>query len=481
MKKELNTLEAKQRELLKTKDGLLKDVAVLSQYKENFAEVCSSISGNDVSIQDLNSKIVTIQSIDYTKLEADVKKLKSLRVELEYEDAFRDKVMLWNESMNVIKSQAPISRDYETDKISINKEIIEIMGEKVPACPDCGTLYPLFEDNKQNRINTLSEKLAHVTSQFEAYNDQLEKYNDEAKKLGECPKFNAVRISEIKSEISLLSTAENELAKRESSVELVASYSNDINKFTEDTKQLRIKFDDLDKKIKGCGESIGKMDTLEIEITKISALMQSLNSDNAELQGKISLAEVAKSNLEKSEKELKAFSKEVDEQKDDLDCLKLVKDAFGPNGVKSIVIDYVIPQLEEKINNVLSKLSNFRIRLETQKSGLTEGSLLEGLFISIINDIGEEFGYDNFSGGERIKITLAIFEGLASISKFGFRFFDESVIGLDEDTVDSFSDVMLNLQDTISQLFCISHLTQVKDLFDKKLTVVKTNGVSKVV
>jgi DNA repair exonuclease SbcCD ATPase subunit len=140
----------------------------------------------------------------------------------------------------------------------------------------------------------------------------------------------------------------------------------------------------------------------------------------------------------------------------------------------------LIPKLEDTINETLSKLSDFRIRFETQKSGSGKDTVLEGLFISVINSEGDELNIENMSGGESVKISSAIFEGLASISNCSFRIMDETVVGLDEETIQSFAEVMLQLQKNVSQLICISHLTEINDLFEEKLEVIKTNGNSKI-
>jgi exonuclease SbcC len=162
----------------------------------------------------------------------------------------------------------------------------------------------------------------------------------------------------------------------------------------------------------------------------------------------------------------------------DAEALKLIKEAFGNNGIRTIVIDYIIPSLEDRINAILSKLSDFRVRLDTQRSGAE--STIEGLFISIINELGEELDYDSYSGGEKLKIEVSISEALAEIQKISFRILDETFIALDSESVDGFASVILALQERFSQLICISHLPQVKDMFDKKIEVYKTNGISNI-
>lgn len=158
--------------------------------------------------------------------------------------------------------------------------------------------------------------------------------------------------------------------------------------------------------------------------------------------------------------------------------VEMVKQAFGPKGIQTLVIDYLLPKLEDKINEVLSKLSDFRVHLDTQKKTADGDGVVEGLFITIVNELNEEMPFEAYSGGEKLKISVSISEALATLQKVGFRLFDETFIGLDENSTESFAQVLEGLQQNFSQVLCISHLLQIKELFDKKIQIVKNNNIS---
>jgi len=193
------------------------------------------------------------------------------------------------------------------------------------------------------------------------------------------------------------------------------------------------------------------------------------------------LADVEKREAEiaKAKKDLEERKKDVVSIDQDLAKLAVVKDAFGPKGIKTVVIDFLMPRLEEEVNNVLSRLSEFTVRFDTQ-APKTDGGVKEGLFITIVNDIGEELPFESFSGGEKLKITVAISEALASLQKAKFRLFDEMFIGLDETSTESFAMVLERLQEDFPQVLCISHLRQIKDMFTRSIVVTKHNGISSI-
>jgi DNA repair exonuclease SbcCD ATPase subunit len=67
------------------------------------------------------------------------------------------------------------------------------------------------------------------------------------------------------------------------------------------------------------------------------------------------------------------------------------------------------------------------------------------------------------------------------LQNIGFRLLDENIVGLDETTIESYSNVMLTLQENTQQLLVISHITSVKDLFEDKIKITKINGESKII
>jgi len=143
-----------------------------------------------------------------------------------------------------------------------------------------------------------------------------------------------------------------------------------------------------------------------------------------------------------------------------------------------MLIDLIVPQLEEKMNLILSKLSDFTLRLETQRSSASSEKVVEGLFINIINGQGQVMDLSNYSGGEKIKIYTAISEGLSEYQNIGFRLWDENIINFDSETINSFIEVFGNVNDRFNQVLCISHIQQVKDLFVERLMIKKQNGAS---
>lgn len=214
------------------------------------------------------------------------------------------------------------------------------------------------------------------------------------------------------------------------------------------------------------------------EISSLVARQTIITSDLRKAQGDVRTAQNAIEELKETNIQLEAFDIEKKKTDENLEALGAVKEAFSQRGIPAVVVDYMVPRLEDRINEILARLSDFRMRIDTQRKSASGDGMVEGLFLTICNESGEEFDFDNYSGGERLKITVAISEALASLQKVGFRIMDETFMALDEESTDEFVDVVEKLQSQFSQILCITHLRNVKDLFENKITVIRTNGLS---
>jgi len=57
---------------------------------------------------------------------------------------------------------------------------------------------------------------------------------------------------------------------------------------------------------------------------------------------------------------------------------------------------------------------------------------------------------------------------------------DENIISLDKESTEGFVTVLAKLQEKFPQLLVISHLQEVKDMFEKQVMIIKVNGISKI-
>lgn len=236
----------------------------------------------------------------------------------------------------------------------------------------------------------------------------------------------------------------------------------------------------LNAQLAGLGETVKafNLEALATKVRELDLAYRAMNEKVTAATAAIASQELLLEKIAASAKRQHEIELETIKLNRDKEALELVKDAFSSKGIKAVAVDVLIPQLEAAVNDVLSQLSDFRVTLETQKSSVDGETQIEGLFINVHNPQGQSMEYGAFSGGEKVKVTVAIAEALAGLQKVGFRLLDEAIVGLDEESVLSFTQAMTKIQTKFPQMLVISHIPQIKELFENRIEVIKRDGVS---
>jgi exonuclease SbcC len=170
----------------------------------------------------------------------------------------------------------------------------------------------------------------------------------------------------------------------------------------------------------------------------------------------------------------------------ELDTLKLAERAYGQNGVPALVLEAsAIPQLETEANRILGQLggktAGARVELRTQRALKSGEGLRDALDIVVCSEQGDEREYLNWSGGERVRLALALRIGLASLLAHR-RGAESRIFILDEpDALDSegkaaLVDVLRDLHGRgLDRLYLISHDPDFRDAFDQVIEI-ETDG-----
>lgn len=390
------------------------------------------------------------------------------------------KLLSWNDKRNALLMEKPQEIVYNMMIDDLNSELINKMNDDIELCPEIKKVCPILVTKRDEAIVEMNKKLIELAKKDGEQTKKADIYVKKQIELGEAPVVNAIKKAELTKYLGELDAIKQKHESLKDVEQKLAVLQSQITAADEAMKEITSKIAKYKQEIDLESANLVRPDTIDTEIYDAQITLKMAKTEVDSLKGESAIISSTEERLERSRGELQQFeyNKKLLEEK--MEDMLLLKEAFGNNGLKAIVTDYVVPKLEDRINDILHQVSDFTIRLDTQKMGISDGVTLEGLFINIYNEIGEEFDFANYSGGEKLKITVAISEALAELQKVGFRVLDELFIGLDEESTESFVEVMNTLQQRFSQMLCISHLTNIKDAFSEKLTVVKQNGVSKI-
>jgi DNA repair exonuclease SbcCD ATPase subunit len=395
--------------------------------------------------------------------------------------AMKEKADLWHVSQAKIEAMAPRDEGLQARIDEINMQLFRLLSRKIDDCPETGKPCALIRAEQDMRSSELTERLKLEQGRLAEYESGMRELAEKKAALGDVPPFSQdglKRLSDLSKTIAEKESVLIELSKVQEGKERaklkeelyraeakMAELSQAHLKHLEEHKTLSERHAEL-------REQYAKSEHVIREHSDASERLSKLRID-------FSMAEDAKVELSEGKKAVDALKEKNATLEYQAECLELLKGAFSPTGITAMVLDHVLPRLESRINDILGRLSDFRVKLDTQKENVSGDKLIEGLFISILNERDEEFDFDGYSGGERLKVTVAISEALAEMQKSEFRVLDELFIGLDEESTERFAEIMVELNDRFEQLICISHLRSIKDMMPEKVYVIKKNGISK--
>jgi DNA repair protein SbcC/Rad50 len=161
---------------------------------------------------------------------------------------------------------------------------------------------------------------------------------------------------------------------------------------------------------------------------------------------------------------------------------KTLERAFGKDGVPALLIEQSLPQIEEKANELLDRLSNgmMSVRFVTQAGykDKKRDDLKETLDI-VISDPAGERDYEMFSGGEAFRVNFAIRLALSEIlaQRTGARLqtlvIDEGFGSQDAQGIQRLIEAINTVRGDFAKILIITHLDELKDAFPNRIEVEK--------
>ena len=191
-------------------------------------------------------------------------------------------------------------------------------------------------------------------------------------------------------------------------------------------------------------------------------------------------------------KEQSDIDKTIDKHKDKVVQLETKKnkysnavDAFGNKGIRSVVLDFITPFLNERANEYLQTLSGSDIEIEFQTQVKNSKGELKDKFDVIVKNSNGGESYKANSAGEQKRIDLSISFAIQDLimSKddisTNIALYDECFDGLDTIGCENVVKLLKDRLKTVSTIFVITHSESLKPLFENVITMVKEDGVSR--
>jgi DNA repair protein SbcC/Rad50 len=168
---------------------------------------------------------------------------------------------------------------------------------------------------------------------------------------------------------------------------------------------------------------------------------------------------------------------------------KTLERAFGKDGVPALLIEQALPQIQQKANDILERLSDggMTIQFVTQAEykDKKRDDLKETLDIHISDSSGMR-DYEMYSGGEAFRVNFAVRLALSEIlaQRKGARLqtliIDEGFGSQDALGRQRLVEAINAVKNDFAKIFIITHLDELKDAFPNRIEIEKTERGSTV-
>lgn len=327
-----------------------------------------------------------------------------------------------------------------------------------PECEYC------VKRNKRDaeKLGELEEKIENQEAELERLNEEKEELNSFIENTNvkeKWEKYNDVQ-SRIKEHEDYISRKEVEISSLKNDIQSLQNRLKEVNDDIETYHEIkdRLKHNEKVKK---------QLNEVKDEISHLENKIDDIDSQMRDVHGNIKVQESRKEDINEKIQRFQEISKRYEAY----DCYL---NAVKRDGIPYELIERSLPEIEEKVNNILSQIVNFSIMFET------DGKNINGWMVSGEDNI---VPLNNASGMEGFVSSLAIRVALTNISNLprsNFLAIDEGFGVLDAEKRSSLMMVFDYFKTSFSFVLFVTHLDSLRDIADDILEVRKEGKFSSV-
>lgn len=360
-----------------------------------------------------------------------------------------------------------------------------------------------------SEISQLTERLARLQFTSNEWETAGKKRLKEIENILESEKFaieehkQLARIDKELAKLGYDAAAHDDLREKENELRLIEEDFSNLKSAREVSKQIESEIKSLESELKDRQSEIKELerDSLVAQAKLETAQAQSPNLDDAERElfrlregenkarSELGGAKQRVDVLSTQRARKAEFEKERETLQQRIVQHRTLERAFGKDGVPALLIEQALPQIEEKANDLLDRLSDgqMSIRFVTQAEykDKKRDDLRETLEIQISDGAGLR-SYEMYSGGEAFRVNFAIRLALSEIlaQRKGARLqtlvIDEGFGSQDELGRQRLVEAINLVKDDFAKILIITHLDELKDAFPTRIEVEKTERGSTV-
>jgi exonuclease SbcC len=353
----------------------------------------------------------------------------------------------------------------------------------------------------ENRLTKLAQQKPELETQINNLETQLEALTKTSPL--------QQKILTVAAEINKINYDSNFHNQVREDLQKLQSYQNQYTELQQAQKQVPL----LQEKIKKITVSLTNYEQekstnqLELEnikqqlvnLTDYTQEVQKLEEEFKQRRGTIDQLLTKKGALEQTINQLNNQKNEIEKLKDDLKesqknyrIYRELGEAFGKNGIQTLMIENILPDLEAEANRILARLSSnqFHVQFLTQKPKSSRSKKSSSQFKDtleiIISDAHGTRPYETYSGGEAFRINFSVRLALSRIlagragTALQFLMIDEGFGTQDTEGCERLIAALNDIADEFACILIVTHMPQFKEAFQSRIEVYKTDQGSQI-
>jgi exonuclease SbcC len=316
--------------------------------------------------------------------------------------------------------------------------------------------------DEQTAVADLRSRIADLESELESQDFSPERFQAVRERLE--------ALSHVPDQMHELRQARD---KRADWVERTERIDDRIDELTATQEETEARLAELREELEG-------REALDERIAEVEAQVEATETAVSEAQQTLGKLDERLEQAARDQEALEETRDELAEAKRDRHLHKHLRTAFGKHGIPSLIIEETLPEIEERANRILDRLTDGRmhVRLETLKEKKSGGTK-ETLDIILTDEQGVPRPYETFSGGESFRVNFALRVSLAQLlaERSGVRVrtlvIDEGFGTQDEDGIERLVEAIQAIREDFAKILVITHLPRLKDAFPVRVEVEK--------
>jgi exonuclease SbcC len=367
---------------------------------------------------------------------------------------------------------------------------------------DLGTAlirHQAVHDAQQQQLQTIQHKLAQLTKELQTAQQLLiavtvtpefalaqdREYQDllAAQQRSETElthyQYNQDQHDKLKQELAHLNTKEESQAALTHQISLQQQRKQEVRQLCNTIRQLRQTAITLKVKLDCFAPITAQLASGDKREQELTAQLQAVAQEKEQVAHKKGALEQETVRIEKQKATLAQEQEQLKQLTTDIEEYQALAQALSKDGIQGLLIEHVLPEIEQEANNLLSKLTNNQAHLMIESlRDLKSGGAKETLDIKISDAMGIR-PYELFSGGEAFRIDFAL---RLAISKLLARrngtslqtlIIDEGFGSQDEEGLNHIMESLYMIQEDFAKIIIVSHLPSMKEQFPTHFYVSK--------